>query len=246
MKGPDTRVVDLGGKMVLPGFVESHTHPLGRIRSHLPAEEWRESVVFMGAKVEATAQATYDKIARYVRESGIEPGVWIRIELVANPDAGLLTLWDIAEGWIGTVEAKDQVFTRQGLTRTLPNNPAAAGVRNARQPDGRVVLRTGPGDDEETVLRQEESSAVDPAIFDTEEADLLAHINYAAERGYFAGSHAFIVLNDLGVARTRKVSETMARRPRLTKTPRHRSTNCLLAIDSLFTFLPIDLLSCSD
>ena len=118
---------------------------------------------------------------------------------------GLLTLWDIAEGWIGTVEAKDQLFTRQGLSRTLPNNPAAAGVRNGRQPDGRVVLRTGPGDDEETVLRQEESSAVDPAIFDNEEADLLAHINYAAERGYHAGSHAFIVLNNLGVARTRKV-----------------------------------------
>ncbi len=202
MEGPDTQVVDLGGKMVMPGFVESHTHPLGRIRRHLPPEEWLEPVVFMGAKAEATAQATYDKIARYVREAGVEPGVWIRIELIANPDAGLFTLWDIAEGWIGTVEAKDQVFTRQGLTRTLPNNPAAAGVRNAGQPDGRVLLRTGPGDDEETVLREEESSAVDPAIFDTEEADLLAHINYAAERGYFAGSHAFIVLNDLGVERT--------------------------------------------
>ena len=188
--------------MIMPGFVESHTHPLGRIRRHLPPDEWTEPVVYMGVQVEATAQPTYDKIARYIREAGVEPGVWIRIELIANPDAGTLTLWDIAEGWIGTHDEKDQIFTQEGLNRAVPNNPAAAGVRNAGGPDGQVVIRTGPGDDERTVLREQESSAVDPAIFDTEEMSIAAHINYAAERGYYAGSHAFIVLNDLGVERT--------------------------------------------
>ena len=32
LKGPDTRVIDLGGKLVVPGFIESHSHfvSLGR------------------------------------------------------------------------------------------------------------------------------------------------------------------------------------------------------------------------
>lgn len=202
MKGPKTQVIDLKGKMMLPGFVESHVHPFGKIREHLPPQKWRQPVVFMGAKVEKTAQETYDKIARYVKEAGVKPGLWIRIELVPNPDAGLLTLWDIAEGWIGTVNAADQVFTKAGLTKALPNNPASAGVRDAGEPDGRVVLRTGPRDTEETVLRQATSGAADPAALDTPEADLWAHVRYKQERGYHAGSHAFSVLNELGMKRT--------------------------------------------
>jgi imidazolonepropionase-like amidohydrolase len=202
MRGPKTQVIDLKGKMVLPGFVESHTHPFGDIREHLPPQKWRAPVVFMGVKVEKTAQETYDKIARYVKEAKVQPNLWIRIELVPNPDAGLLTIWDIAEGWIGTVEANDQIFTRQGLTKALPNNPASAGVRDAGEEDGRVVVRTGPRGGEEKVLRTASADAVDPKVFDTEEMDLMAHIRYKQERGYHAGSHAFSVLNDLGVKRT--------------------------------------------
>jgi predicted amidohydrolase YtcJ len=30
LRGPDTTVVDLKGRMVIPGLMDSHTHPLGR------------------------------------------------------------------------------------------------------------------------------------------------------------------------------------------------------------------------
>ena len=36
-KGPKTRVIDAGGKVVLPGLMDSHTHPTGAAMS-----EWKE------------------------------------------------------------------------------------------------------------------------------------------------------------------------------------------------------------
>src|SRR6478735_7601142 len=35
LKGPATKVVDLGGKSVLPGLYDSHTHPVGAATSEL-------------------------------------------------------------------------------------------------------------------------------------------------------------------------------------------------------------------
>ena len=37
LKGPDTRVIDAAGKMVLPGLYDSHTHPVGAAESEAGA-----------------------------------------------------------------------------------------------------------------------------------------------------------------------------------------------------------------
>src|SRR6478735_1683833 len=37
LKGPKTRVIDAGGKVVLPGLMDSHSHPVGAALS-----EWKE------------------------------------------------------------------------------------------------------------------------------------------------------------------------------------------------------------
>ncbi|NIN34123.1 MAG: hypothetical protein GTO60_03050, partial [Gammaproteobacteria bacterium] len=58
--------------------------------------------------------------------------------MIPNPEKGVPTVWDIAEGWIGTPDPADQTFTREDLTRIFPDNPANAGIRNVSALDGQV------------------------------------------------------------------------------------------------------------
>lgn len=209
MRGPDTKVVDLAGKMVIPGFIESHTHPFDLFDANLPEPELALPHVTMGVMVEATPDATYDKIARYTKEAGVQPGEWILIELIPNPPVGIPTIWDIAEGWIGTLHAADQKFTMAGLSRALPRNPANAGVRNAREDDG--MVRRHLSVDEVQLLRQPQEPVVNNRLYDTEAAYKLAHWNRYNQG--LVGSHAFVVFNELGWKKTTEwipgISETV-------------------------------------
>ena len=198
MRGPNTQVIDLGGKMMIPGFIESHTHPFGTFEQYLPERELALPHVSMGVQVESTAAETLPKIARYVSEAGIKPGEWVLIELIPNPEKGVPTVWDIAEGWIGTINPADQTFTSEDLTRLLPDNPANAGIRNVREPDG-MVRRHHDIDDIE-ILREANDTGYDYYGFrethDTLVADVVAHQRRALKG--LIGSHAYIVFNDLG------------------------------------------------
>ncbi len=198
MRGPNTRVMDLHSKMVVPGFIESHTHPFALFDANLPEQELALPHVSMGVQVEATPEKTYTKIARYAREAGVAPGEWVLIELIPNPPAGIPTIWDIAEGWIGTPTRAEQTFTREGLTRALPKNPANAGIRNVREPDG-IVRRHRSIDDVE-ILREPDGPVASAYTFDTPAADRLAHWNRYNQG--LPGSHAYIVFNDLGWQKT--------------------------------------------
>jgi hypothetical protein len=205
MKGPDTQVIDLGGKVMIPGFIESHTHPFGTFEQYLPERELALPHVSMGVQVEATAAETYPKIARYVKEAGVKPGEWILIELIPNPEKGIPTVWDIAEGWIGTPDQVDQTFTREGLTKILPNNPANAGIRNVGEKDGSV--RRNHSHENIEVLREPNESSYEyygyRESYDTLVADVAAHQRRALQG--LTGSHAFIVFNDMGWVETNKL-----------------------------------------
>jgi len=205
MRGPDTTVIDLGGKMLIPGFIESHTHPFSTFEQYLPERELALPHISMGVQVEATAEETYPKIARYVEEAGIKPGEWILIELVPNPEKGIATVWDIAEGWIGTPDPADQTFTREGLSRALPNNPATAGIRIVGEPDG--LVKRNITHNEVEILREAEENSHDyygsRETYDTLIADVIAHQRRALQG--LTGSHAFIVFNDIGWAKTNEM-----------------------------------------
>ena len=205
MKGPKTQVIDLGGKMLIPGFIESHTHPFELIEAQLPQQELRLQHISMGVQVEATAEETYKKITQYAKEAGIKPGEWIRIELIPNPPKGTPTIWDIAEGWIGTPDPAKASFTREGLTKALPNNPANAGIRNNGEPAGSIRRLKTITDVE--ILRKPTVADATPR-YDTVVADVIAHQKRALQG--LTGSHAFIVFNDQGWAETEKMIPGLA------------------------------------
>jgi predicted amidohydrolase YtcJ len=204
MRGPETEVIDLGGKMMIPGFIESHTHPFGTFEQNLPERELALPHVTLGVQVEATPAETVEKIARYAQEAGIVPGEWVLVQMIPNPEKGVPTVWDIAEGWIGTPDPADQTFTREDLTRIFPNNPANAGIRNVDALDGQVRRHNSIEDVE--LLREPEESAYDFYGYnedhDTLVADVVAHQRRALQG--LIGSHAYIVFNDLGWEESKK------------------------------------------
>jgi hypothetical protein len=69
-KGPQTRVVDLGGKTVLPGLIDSHVHPTGAAMT-----EWDHPIPEMESIADVLA---------YIRERTkvVKPGDWIVLQQV--------------------------------------------------------------------------------------------------------------------------------------------------------------------
>jgi predicted amidohydrolase YtcJ len=70
LRGPSTRVVDLEGKMVLPGLIDSHVHPFGAAMTELDHE--------------LPAMETVEDVLAYVRSRAqvLEEGSWIQVRQV--------------------------------------------------------------------------------------------------------------------------------------------------------------------
>ncbi|MES2179441.1 MAG: amidohydrolase [Gemmatimonadota bacterium] len=94
LKGSATKVIDLGGKTVIPGMVDAHAHLLGLGQS-------LRTVNLVGTK-------SYDEvIARVVaRSKTLAAGQWI-----------------LGRGWDQNQWGDTRFPTHDALTRALPNNP---------------------------------------------------------------------------------------------------------------------------
>lgn len=99
LRGPDTEVVDLEGKTVLPGFVNNHHHPQGstedlaREMFDLPGAL---AGFYINLIVAPTPDETLAKVARAVGmlqdRAEVKPTDWIGIELF--PDGDTFLIWD--------------------------------------------------------------------------------------------------------------------------------------------------------
>lgn len=129
LKGPDTEVIDLKGKTVLPGFVNNHHHPQGstediaRTMFDLPG-----ALVgfYINLTVAATPDETLAKVARAYGMLGerveLKATDWIGIELFPDgdvfPDLGSVSFLMSAPA-----EADAPIGTNE-LSEIIPQNPA--------------------------------------------------------------------------------------------------------------------------
>jgi predicted amidohydrolase YtcJ len=140
--GPGTRVIDLAGRRVVPGFIEGHGHFMGVGEARL--------------NLDLTAASSWDEIVAMVEEAAAvaEPGAWI-----------LGRGWH-QEKWDRVPEgAVDGVPTHHALSEASPDHPvvlthasghaalvnaramATAGIdRDYRPPEGGEVVRDAAGD----------------------------------------------------------------------------------------------------
>jgi len=134
--GPNTQVVELGGRTVVPGLIDSHLHQLFAALNG-PA------VQLLGAKTVADVQAAIgERVAR------TEPGKWV----IAS------------SGWHESILDEGRMPTRFELDKVSPNNPVfiprgghvvtvnsraleLAGItRDTPNPDGGVIVRDEKGE----------------------------------------------------------------------------------------------------
>ena len=135
LKGPSTRIIDLGGRTVIPGMVDAHGHV--------------DNLGLALRTVDLTGTTSYDEvIARVVARAKATPaGQWI-----------------IGRGWDQNDWGDTRFPTQEKLTAAVPNNPVyltridghaglanaaaikAAGVTAAtRDPDGGHIERASNG-----------------------------------------------------------------------------------------------------
>jgi predicted amidohydrolase YtcJ len=133
--GEKTRVIDLGQKLVIPGFIDAHLHPFGAGRA----------LTILDLKGLSKEQIL-EKVALKVKE--LKKGEWIE-----------------AEGWDQGFWKEKEFPTRAELDAAAPDNPAAlsridghsgwynslafrlSGIdRNTKDPEGGRILRDAQGE----------------------------------------------------------------------------------------------------
>ncbi|MDX1500572.1 MAG: hypothetical protein R3176_11770 [Woeseiaceae bacterium] len=161
LAGPDTRIVDLGGKTVIPGIVESHVHPMGEserfAREQYKLRTTPEGYVLM-TDVGATPDATMAKVAKamdlLLAHATPTPEEWLNIELLHAPALGFATPASVST-LISAPQLSDVRITRADISEIVPNYPlvlsSATGIMDAPEkdiwfhvtagPDGRPITR---------------------------------------------------------------------------------------------------------
>jgi predicted amidohydrolase YtcJ len=122
--GPNTRTIDVKGKTVLPGIIETHVHPESTMNAVRQFESERDAYSLPPGLHTAillpsnNPQDTYDAVRKLVEQYPPLPGEWVHVRLIENeatdyPDIGSLT-----NG------IYNDFLTMDDYSKVIPNNPA--------------------------------------------------------------------------------------------------------------------------
>jgi len=162
MAGPKTKIVDLQGKTVLPGIVESHVHPMGEAESfareifHL-----RNTPVgyALSLDVGANEDETMAKVAKAMQvllaTVKPEPSDWINISLLHNPELGFATPADVST-LMSAPKLSDVSITKEDVTEIVSDYPfvlsSASSILEAPKKNTWFHITVGP--DGQSVTKQ--------------------------------------------------------------------------------------------
>jgi len=135
--GPDTRVMDLKGRTVLPGLIDTHAHPYPDITGLKVGQPGIHTAML----VEATPAETTEKLARFLDQEinpHRRPGEWVFIRLLANPAVGVYETGNVSH-WSRALEEVEQRFYIADIDRLSPDFPLLMG------PSGPVGKTNIPG-----------------------------------------------------------------------------------------------------
>ena len=154
MAGPETRVVDLQGKMVIPGLVESHVHPMGSslaiAREKYNLRSTPEGFA-LSMDVAANPDETMAKVARAMElllaNAQPEPEEWINISLVHNPELGFASPADVST-LMSAPRLADVTISKSDITEIVPDYPfvlsSASAILSAPEKNVWVHITVGP------------------------------------------------------------------------------------------------------
>jgi hypothetical protein len=154
MAGPDTEVIDLLGKTVLPGIVESHVHPMGASeRNAREIYNLRNSPegYALDLDVGASSDETMAKVAQAMEflltVAEPTPDEWINISIVHNPELGFATPADVST-LMSAPRLTDVQITKEDLTEIVPNYPfvlsSATSILSAPEKNAWYHITVGP------------------------------------------------------------------------------------------------------
>lgn len=160
--GSETKVVDLLGKMMIPGIVESHVHPQGAALN-IAREKYKlrstPEGFALSMDVGANPDETMAKVAKAMElllaNAEPTPEEWINISLVHNPELGFASPADVST-LMSAPKLADVAINKSDISEIVPNYPfvlsSASSILSApeknvwvhitRGPDGEPVVKT--------------------------------------------------------------------------------------------------------
>ncbi|MCZ6485805.1 MAG: amidohydrolase family protein, partial [Acidobacteria bacterium] len=92
LAGPDTRVLDLQGRTLLPGIIESHRHIYGGAVRHLERFGFKyppEGVTMVTMQADRDLEKTQALIRETVQDAvrQVDPGDWVVVRIQGHPEA---------------------------------------------------------------------------------------------------------------------------------------------------------------